>query len=136
MNSLFDLLTHVKNVEYIMAILFIAGYILYAEVLKPKPFKTLVNSGKEDLEYIKKTGYRNTLKMVGRIASAPFIGLFYVVSLPFVFAYALGAVALNGIFGLAGKSVSFGWRPTEAYLGGKKKGKKEGKEDTEDERKS
>lgn len=136
MNSLYDLLTHAKGVEYIMAILFITGYILYAEVLKPKPFKSLVNSGKEDLEYIKKTGYRNTLKMIGRIASAPFIGLFYVVSLPFIFVYALGAVALNGIFGLAGKSVSFGWRPTEAYLGGKKKEKKEGKEDTEHEKRS
>jgi len=127
MNSLFDFLTHVKGVEYILAILLIGGYILYVEVLKPKPFYSLVRTGKEDLEHIKKTGYRDTLMMIGRIVSAPFIGLFYVVSLPFIFVYALATAALSGILGLAGKSVSFGWRPTEAYLAGKKVGKEEPK---------
>jgi hypothetical protein len=124
MNTLYDFITHVKGVEYLLAILFIAGYILYAEALKPKPFKTLVESGKEDLEFIKERGLANTLKSIGKIAAAPFIGLAYVIMLPFTFVYALGTAALNGIFALAGRSASFGWRPTEAYLAGKKKDKK------------
>ena len=131
MNTLYDFMTHVKGVEYIIAVMFLAGYILYAELLKPKPFKTVVETGKEDLEYIKQTGYKNTLKTIGKIAAAPFIGLAYVVMLPFAFFITLGTMALNALLSLVGRSVSFGWRPTEAYLAGKKKKKEEKKQDEE-----
>ena len=132
MHTLIDFTTHVKGVEYIISVLAITGYILYAEILKPKPFKTLAKSTGEELEYLRKTGFRGTLKTVGRIASAPFIGLAYVIALPFVFAYTLGveltgmaAQALGKAIGMAGRTASFGWRPVEAYLGGKKEKKKE-----------
>jgi hypothetical protein len=126
MYTLFDFITHVKGVEYILALMFIAGYLLFAEILKPKPFKSVVDTGKEDLSYLREKGFRNTLRTIGRIAAGPFIGLAYVVVLPFAFVSALGMTALNGILSLVGKSVSFGWRPSEAYLAGKKR-KKEGK---------
>lgn len=132
MYTLYDFMTHIKGVEYLLAVTFIAGYILFSEVLKARPFATLKESGKEDMEYIRRTGYRNTLRTVGKIAAAPFIGLAYVVSLPFAFAIALGQAALNGVMHLAGSSASFGWRPTEAYLAGKKKKKEEKKEETEE----
>ncbi len=125
MNTLFDFMTHVKGVEYIIAVSAIAGYIIYWEVLKHRPFKTLIHSGKEDLEFIKKTGYKDTLRTMGKVAAAPFIGLAYVIALPFSFMFALSTVAINSVLSLAGRSASFGWRPTEAYLAGKKKGKKE-----------
>lgn len=128
MNTLYDFLTHVKGVEYLLAVTFIAVYLLYWEVLKPKPFSTLARSGKEELEHIRETGYRNTMRTVGKIAAAPFIGLAYVVMLPFSFALALVLAAGKGLSKLAGPSVSFGWRPVEAYLAGKKKRKKEKKE--------
>jgi len=122
-------MTHIKGVEYILALLFIAGYILYSEVLKPKPFKTMIDTGKDDLEHIKKTGFRNTLKVIGKIAAAPFIGIAYVVMLPFAFVAALGSAAMNGVMNLVGKTAVFGWRPTEAYFTGKKKKKEEKKKD-------
>ena len=128
MNTLFDFMTHIKGVEYILALLFIAGYILYSEVLKPRPFKTMIDTGKDDIEHIRKTGFRNTLKVIGKIAGAPFIGIAYVVMLPFAFFAALGSAAMNGVMNLAGKTAVFGWRPTEAYFTGKKK-KKEGKKE-------
>lgn len=128
MYTLYDFLTHIKGVEYIMSVLFIAAYILYAEVLKPKPFKTLKESGKADLDFVK-THRSETMRTIGRIAAAPFIGLGYIVMLPFAFAYAVGTAALNGVLGLAGRSASFGWRPTEAYLAGKKKKKEEKKQE-------
>jgi hypothetical protein len=142
MYTLFDFLSHVKGVEYIISVLFIAGFILYLEVLKPKPFKTLVHTSKDDLSYIKERGYRNTLRTIGRIFAAPFIGLFYVISLPFIFAYAVGLElidlslkGLGSIFSVAGKNVTFGWRPQEAYFAGKKgrKKKAEPKKDKEEE---
>lgn len=137
MHTLVDFLTHVKGVEYIISVLFIVAFILYLEVLKPSPFRTILRSSKEDLSFIKESGYRNILKTMGRIMAAPFIGLFYVVSLPFIFVYGVGIELLNlalegleSIINLAGKNVSFGWRPQEAYFAGKKRKKKRG--DTEE----
>lgn len=124
MHTLFDFITHVKGVEYIVAVLFIAGYILYWEILKPRPFKSLIHTAKDDLNHIKKTGYSETMQTVRKVATAPFVGLAYIVALPFVFIYTLGTIMINGLMGLAGKEASFGWRPTEAYLSGKKKEEK------------
>lgn len=62
------------------------------------------------------------------LLAAPFIGLAYVVFLPFIGIATLAAVAgrevLGGVASVAGKTISFGWKPMEAYLAGKKKGKK------------
>jgi hypothetical protein len=65
------------------------------------------------------------------LLAGPIIGLFYVISLPFIgiatiVTLTAGKVA-NGFLSLIGSSLSFGWRPKEAYLSGKKKSKKEKK---------
>ncbi len=119
MHTMFDFLTHVKSVEYIVSLLFIGAYLLYWEILKPKPFRTLIHELKEDTQYIKETGYRNTLRTIGMVVAAPFIGLAYVIILPFSFVFVLITSVVNGVLSLAGSSASFGWRPTEAYLAGK-----------------
>jgi len=53
------------------------------------------------------------------------MGLVYFISLPFIaiatVAALLGKKVLTGTVGVARNLASFGWRPTEAYLGGKKK---------------
>jgi len=123
MNSLFDFITHIKSVEYLMAIGAIVLYIIYWEALKPKPFKSLVEAGRDDIEHIKKTGYKETLKTVGQVAAAPFVGLAYIIALPFTFAYALASMIANSVLNLLGKEAAFGWRPLEAYLSGRKKRK-------------
>jgi hypothetical protein len=122
MNSMFDFITHVKGIEYILSLTFIAGFILCWEVLKPKPFKRVKETGQDDLAYIKKAGMKNTLKMVGKIAAAPFIGLLYIILLPVGM---VSALAYAVVAGVAGKGESFSWRPAEAYLSGKKKTKKQ-----------
>jgi len=66
------------------------------------------------------------------LLAGPIIGLFYVISLPFIGIGTLATLAAgkvaNGFLGLIGSSMSFEWRPKEAYLSGKKKDKKEKKE--------
>jgi hypothetical protein len=133
MHTLFDFITHVKGVEYILSLTFIAGYILYSEVLKPKPFGTVARTGRDDLSYLRETGRKNTYRTIGRIVSAPFIGLAYVVALPFVFAYAIFSAIMGAVLGTIGREAAFGWRPAEAYLTGRKKGKKQ-EEKTADEK--
>lgn len=126
MYTLVDFITHVKGIEYIMSLLAIGGFLLFWEALKPTPFKTVVETGKDDLGYIEQAGgARHILKSVGKIAAAPFIGAAYVVMLPIGFfaALAIGAVnlAMKGVASIAGKSMTFEWRPVEAYLAGRKK---------------
>jgi hypothetical protein len=127
MHTLVDFLTRVKGVEYILSVLTITGFILFLEVLKPAPFRSLRKLIGEDVAYLREEGFRNVMRTVGRAAAGPFIGLLYVVSLPFLFVYTL-AVELRGMAaeGMAaaldavGASAVFGWRPGEAYLAGRK----------------
>ncbi len=126
MFTLVDFITHVKGIEYILSITAIAGFLLFWEVLKPRPFKTVVETGKDDLGYIEQTGgFKGIMKFAGKIATAPFVGLAYIVMLPVGFFAVLGIGAVNlamkGIASFAGKSATFEWRPMEAYLAGKKK---------------
>ncbi len=126
MFTLVDFITHVKGIEYILSITAIAGFLIFWEVLKPKPFKTVVETSKDDLGYIEQTGgMKGIMKSVGKIATAPFVGLAYIVMLPvgFFAALAVGAVNLGmkAVASVAGKSATFEWRPMEAYLAGKKK---------------
>ncbi len=123
MNTYFDFITHVKGIEYLVAIASIVGFIVLWEVLKPKPFSKMVHSAKEDLSYMKESGSRQTLRNVGKLVGAPFIGLAYVISLPIAFVGALLFAAVNGLLNYVGQTTSFDWRPMEAYLGGKKRKK-------------
>jgi hypothetical protein len=127
MHTLVDFLTRVKGVEYILSVLTITGFILFLEVLKPAPFRSLRKLIGEDVAFLREEGFRKVMRTVGRAVAGPFIGLFYVISLPFLFVYTL-AVELRGMAaeGMAtaldavGASAVFGWRPSEAYLAGRK----------------
>jgi len=138
MHTLVDFLTRVKGVEYILSVLTIAGFILFLEVLKPAPFRSLRKLIGEDVAFLREEGFRSVMKTVGRAVAVPFIGLLYVIALPFLFVYYL-TVELRGMaaermataLDAVGASAVFGWRPSEAYLAGKKarKSKKAEKKD-------
>jgi hypothetical protein len=65
---------------------------------------------------------------IGTLVAGPFLGLIYVIGLPFIaiatIVTLVGGKLVGGVFGTMRNLVSFGWRPSEAYLSGKKKGKK------------
>lgn len=69
------------------------------------------------------------------LAAAPALGLIYAVFLPFigiVMALTLiGKKLMNALSNVTAGSVSFGWRPVEAYLAGAKR-KKEAREKKSD----
>jgi hypothetical protein len=123
MYTLFDFITHVKGIEYLVSVLSIVLFLVFWEVLKPKPFATVVNTGKEDWEHLQRTG--GIMKYAGKIAAAPFIGLLYIVMLPIGFFFVVLSEVVNlgvkGISTLMGKDVSFDWRPMEAYFSGRKR---------------
>jgi hypothetical protein len=63
----------------------------------------------------------------------PVVGLAYVVFLPFIAIGAFITLAAGKLYGalrtLLCRGILFGWRPRTAYLAGKKKNKRQGKED-------
>jgi hypothetical protein len=136
MHTLVDFLTRVKGVEYILSVLTITGFILYLEVLKPAPFRALSKRVGEDLAFLREEGFRKVMRTVGRAVATPLIGLLYVIGLPFLFVYflavELGGMAAEGMaraLDAVGASAVFGWRPSEAYLAGRK-GNRTGKKET------
>ncbi|MEW6409820.1 MAG: hypothetical protein AB1488_06875 [Nitrospirota bacterium] len=67
------------------------------------------------------------LPATGMLFLGPFLGLVYAAFLPFIgIAMLVKLIAdkvLGGILDAAASTISFGWRPVEAYLAGKKKRK-------------
>jgi hypothetical protein len=59
------------------------------------------------------------------LISGPVIGFFYAILMPMIGIATVAALSVHMVLGtlyhLAAKSVSFGWRPNNAYLSGKKK---------------
>jgi hypothetical protein len=64
-------------------------------------------------------------KEIAALLLGPLMGLVYFISLPFIaiatVVALLGKKVLIGTLGVTRNLASFGWRPTEAYLAGKKK---------------
>ncbi|HTP05644.1 MAG TPA: hypothetical protein VMM54_10900 [Nitrospirota bacterium] len=61
------------------------------------------------------------------LLSGPVIGLLYSILMPFIGIATVATLAalkmMGSVYHVAEKSVSFGWRPSSAYLSGKKKKK-------------
>jgi hypothetical protein len=119
MHTLFDFTTRIKGFEYIIAITAIASFLLFSEFLKKKPFNSLMDAAREDIKYVKVHGLG-----LSTLLAAPFIGLKYIISLPFAFFFALATALKNGFLKMAGGGTAFSWRPMEAYFSGQKKTKK------------
>lgn len=68
---------------------------------------------------------------IATLLMGPILGLLYVVAMPFIaiatIVTLLGGKILSGVLSLGRNIVFFGWRPTEAYLSGKKKQKTDDK---------
>ncbi|MDH4183964.1 MAG: hypothetical protein OEV92_07070 [Nitrospinota bacterium] len=97
MNTLFDFITHVKGVEYLLAIGFIGLFILIWEALSPRPFKAMLAAGREDLEYIGHGGFSGVIRSAGHAASAPFLLVAYLATIPLAF---LAGLAISARLGL------------------------------------
>lgn len=85
--------------------------------------------GKESTLYIKAPG-----ALV--LAAGPFVGLVFAVFLPFIgilmFMSFLGGKIIEGMANAAAGMVTFGWRPIEAYLMGRKGKKSERRKNNRD----
>ncbi|HSB52378.1 MAG TPA: hypothetical protein VLD40_06940 [Dissulfurispiraceae bacterium] len=124
MHTLFDFISDVYAVQYGLALISIAGFIIMCEVLKPRPFEGLVKSAAEDLRFIRANGRGKVLELARNAAMAPVYFVFYLAAVPVLFAQAI-AEPLGRMFVSA---TAAGWSPVRAYFTGRKrvtKGKKD-----------
>jgi len=85
MNTLFDFITHIKGVEYLLAIGFIGLFIMIWEALSPRPFSVMLATGRDDLGYMRRVGAKETVRTAVHAAAAPFLVIAYVAMVPVAF---------------------------------------------------
>ncbi|HEX8948565.1 MAG TPA: hypothetical protein VF790_06360 [Dissulfurispiraceae bacterium] len=82
-------------------------------------------------KHIGEANVDGTAARLGTLVVAPILGLIYAIFLPFIgiamLVQMVGVKLLGGLAHNASKGLSFGWRPVEAYLTGKKGKKSEKK---------
>lgn len=92
-------------------------------VKNSESYWTLKSGGMEDSLY-------NRLPFGLAMPLGLIVGGLYIIALPLMIAatavYVVGLKILGAVVSPVQKSVSFGWRPTEAYLAGKNKKEKKG----------
>jgi hypothetical protein len=118
MHTLFDFISNVNTVQYGLSLLFIIGYIIFNEILKPRPFDGLVEAIVEDVKFISDGGKMRPL--MKKVAVAPVYTVIYLASLPLLFLQGIAVLSGRGIASLT----SAGWSPVRAYFTGRKKAKK------------
>lgn len=119
MHTLFDFVSSVNAIQYGLSLLFILGFILFNEILKPSPFEGLFQSVAEDIRFIKAQGKVTSLQQLKKIALAPLYIMVYLFALPFLFIQGIAVMTGRGIEAVT----SAGWSPVRAYFAGRKKGK-------------
>jgi hypothetical protein len=129
MHTLFDFISDVSAMQYALALLFVLGFIIFYEILKPRPFEGLLKSAAEDIRFIRTQEKKNIVQFIKKIALAPVYALFYLVAVPIMF-----YIAAVPILFVRGMSISLGrmftavasaeWSPVRAYFTGHRKAKK------------
>jgi len=116
MHTLFDFITNVNAAQYGFSLLSILGFIVFYQILKPKPFEGLLQAAADDARFIRGQERGRVLQTVRNITMAPVYLMIYLVSLPFLFI--LGAVASQATV------MSGEWSPVRAYFMGSRKSRK------------
>lgn len=127
MNTLFDFVSNVNAVQYGLALLFVAGFIIFTEILKARPFAELRESAAEDIRFIKAQGKEKNIQLIKNIASAPLYLVTYLVVVPFLFVQGMAEPLGRGI----GSLTTASWSPVRAYFTGSRKAKKAKAKDSE-----
>lgn len=118
MYTLFDFISSVNAIQYLLSLLFIVGFIIFYEILKPSPFEGLLKSFVEDVRFIKSRG--RVMALTRKIALAPVYFFFYMAALPFLFTQGMAV-----LFGKRISAVTYaGWSPVRAYFAGRREVKK------------
>lgn len=120
MHTLYDFISEVNAMQYLLAVVSIAGFIIFNEIFKPRPFKGLNKMITEDVGFIKAQGKGNNILLVKNAIVGGSYAILYIIAIPLLFLHGL-SVLMSRLF----TSFTYiGWSPVRAYFAGKKRAKK------------
>ena len=109
-NTLFDYLSASNGAQYLMALGFVAGFLVVWEVLmSPKPFKAIFAAVAEDLNFARQMDFAGMAK---KCVTAAAVGGLYLAAIPVLFTQAMVGTTARGL--------EVSWSPVRAYFTGKK----------------
>lgn len=120
MQTLFDSVSSANKVQYGLTLLFVFGFVIVNEIIKPRPFQGLLKSVAEDAGFVKAQGKGKFVQLLKNTAMAPVYILLYLSAVPLLFFRAMATSLGRGI----GEVTSVGWSPVRAYFTGRRKTKK------------
>ncbi len=112
MHTLFDFISHVNGMQYVIALCSVAGFALFVELLSPRPFLGLISAIAEDIRHIKAEGSVKIYALARNGAVALGCAAMYAASLPILFASGMLA-NLGETFEAVNPT---GWNPVRAYF--------------------
>ncbi len=116
-NTMFDYLSASNGLQYLMALIFAAGFLVLWEVLmSPRPFRALASAVAEDLLHARRMGLVGFTRLAKRCVAAGALGALYLAALPVMFVQALGMASMRGV----AAGASYGWSPVRAYFTGRR----------------
>ena len=116
-NTMFDYLSATNGLQFLMAIAFVAGFLVLWEVLMSKrPFKAIFSVLSEDMKFAREMGAGGFAKLGRQTAQAAALTGMYLAAIPFLFMQAMGAATFRGV----STGMEMGWSPVRAYFAGRK----------------
>lgn len=120
MHTLYDFISEVNAMQYLLAVVSIAGFIIFVEIFKPKPFKGLSKMIAEDVGFVREQGKGNNILLVKNAITGIACAALYIIAIPLLFLHGV-SVLMSRLF----TSFTYvGWSPVRAYFTGKKGAKK------------
>lgn len=120
MNTLFDYISTVNGIQYALMLAFIIGFVLFLELLKPKPFAGLMRIASDDIGFVRTQSPGTRLRSIKRLCAAPLLALLYIAAIPILFVHGVAVIFSRVIMALTWVS----WSPVRAYFRGSKKAKR------------
>ncbi|HMK55200.1 MAG TPA: hypothetical protein VK448_01025 [Dissulfurispiraceae bacterium] len=120
MHTLFDFISNVNGVEYALGLLFMLGFVVLGEILKPKPFQGLVKAVADDIGFIKSAPDGRLAGLLKSLAMAPLCALFYLAAVPVLFVHGIAVLCSK----IIAATTAIGFSPVQAYFTGRRHGRK------------
>ncbi|NLI29051.1 MAG: hypothetical protein GX423_03125 [Nitrospiraceae bacterium] len=120
MYTLFDYISTVNGIQYVLMIAFIGGFIIFLELLKPRPFAGLMRIAADDIGFVRTQSPETRLRSIKRLCAAPVYALLYIAAIPVLFIHGVAVIFSRVIMALTWVS----WSPVRAYFRGSKKTKR------------
>lgn len=120
MHTLFDYISTVNGIQYVLMLAFIVGFVLFLELLKPQPFAGLMRIAADDIGFVRSQSSEMRLRSLRRFCAAPVYALLYIAAIPLLFVHGVAVIFSRVITALTWVS----WSPVRAYFRGSKKTKR------------